>query len=44
MKENKNIEKIFKEECKKYGLLYKMSDIIQAYKKGTEQEEQLSFI
>ncbi len=41
---NRNLEKIFKEECKKYGLFYEMSDIVKAYKKGTEQEEQLSFI
>ncbi len=31
--QNKNLGLIFKEECKKYGLLYKMEDIIKAYKK-----------
>lgn len=41
---NKRLEKIFKEECKKYGLLYKMSDIVKAYKKEFGQEEQLTFI
>jgi DNA repair photolyase len=29
----KNLAVIFKEECQKYGLLYKMHDIIKAYKK-----------
>ncbi len=41
---NKNLEKIFKEECKKYGLLYKMSDIVKAYKHEIKEDEQLSFI
>lgn len=41
---NKNLEKIFKEECERYGLLYRMNDIIKAYKKEVKQEEQLSFI
>ena len=41
---NKNLSKIFKEECERYGLLYKMNDIIKAYKKEAKQEEQLSFI
>ena len=41
---NKNLAKIFKEECEKYGLLYKMSDIVKAYKKEIKQEEQLSFL
>ncbi|MFR2787995.1 MAG: radical SAM protein [Clostridia bacterium] len=41
---NKNLGKIFKEECEKYGLLYRMSDIVKAYKKEMKQEEQLSFI
>lgn len=39
---NKKINTIFRDECKKYGLLYKMCDIIRAYKKNEEQE-QLSF-
>lgn len=41
---NKNLEKIFKDECTKYGLIYKMSDIIKAYKKENLEDEQLSFI
>lgn len=41
---NKNLRKVFKEECKKYGLLYKMSDIVSAYKSKEQQGEQLSFI
>ena len=40
---NKKLSHIFKEECKKYGLLYKMEDIIKSYKKQ-EQNEQLSLI
>lgn len=30
----KQLKTIFKEECRRYGLLYKMEDIIAAYKKG----------
>lgn len=41
---NKNLAKIFKEECNKYGLLYKMEDIIKAYKKNYDYNEQLTFI
>ena len=41
---NKNLGKIFKEECEKYGILYKMNDIVKAYKKEIKQEEQLTFI
>lgn len=41
---NNNLENIFKEECKKYGLLYKMQDIIKAYKKENCEQEQLTFI
>lgn len=41
---NKNLSKIFEQECEKYGLLYKMSDIIKAYKKEIKEAEQLSFI
>ena len=41
---NNNLESIFKEECKKYGLLYKMQDIIKAYKKENSEQEQLTFI
>ena len=40
---NRNLEKIFEEECQKYGLLYKMEDIIKDYKKGGRLE-QLSFM
>ncbi len=40
---NKNLSKVFKEECQKYGLLYKMEDIINAYK-NNDNHEQLSFI
>lgn len=41
---NKNLQRVFAEECKKYGLLYEMNDIINAYKKEIEEDEQLSFI
>ena len=41
---NKNLKKIFNEECEKYGLLYKMSDIVKAYKKEIKEDEQMSFI
>lgn len=41
---NKKLGEIFKEECEKYGLLYKMSDIVKAYKKEINKEEQISFI
>lgn len=41
---NENIFKIFKSECEKYGLLYKMEDIIKAYKKNDYENEQLTFI
>lgn len=30
--QKKHLEQVFIRECKKYGLLYKMNDIIQAYK------------
>lgn len=30
---------VFKEECNKYGLLYKMEDIIEEYKKRNEYEQ-----
>lgn len=38
----KKIYSIFTEECKKYGILYKMSDIIKAYKKEKSNHEQLT--
>lgn len=34
--------KIFTQECDKYGILYKMSDIIKAYKKEKKNNEQMS--
>ncbi len=40
---NENLKNVFEEECKKYGLLYKMKDIIQAYQKR-DDGEQLSFL
>lgn len=33
---------LFTESCKRYGLLYKMQDIIKVYQSGYWQEEQLS--
>ncbi len=41
---NKKIYKVFKEECDKYGLLYKMEDIIKEYKKSDNKCEQLTFL
>lgn len=38
---NHELAKIFQTECERYGLLYRMQDIIQAYKK--KQPRQLSF-
>lgn len=38
----KKLYKVFSEECKKYGILYKMSDIIKAYKKEKSDTEQLT--
>lgn len=40
---NNNLENVFKEECEKYGLFYKMEDIIKAYKKENSEQEQLTF-
>lgn len=40
---NKGLYTVFKEECVKYGLLYKMEDIIKAYRK-VSHNEQLRFI
>lgn len=37
-----HLQYVFQRECKKYGLLYKMEDIIQAYKVHTQHVEQLS--
>ncbi len=38
---SKNLWKTFTEECDKYGIIYKMKDIIKGYRKNYE-EEQLS--
>ena len=38
---NKNIAAVFKEECRKYGLLYKMEDIVKAGKKTNARVKQL---
>ncbi len=35
----KQLWNIFKEDCEKYGIVYKMSDIIKAYKKGYEKDQ-----
>lgn len=35
--------RVFINECKKYGLLYKMEDIIKAYKKTSRKNQQISF-
>ncbi|MCI9093126.1 MAG: radical SAM protein [Coprobacillus sp.] len=41
-KNRNHLEYIFKKECQKYGILYKMEDIIQAYKTKQTKTEQLS--
>ena len=38
----KLLYKVFTDECDKYGILYKMSDIIKAYKKEIKENEQIS--
>ncbi len=38
----KKLYKIFTDECNKYGLLYKMNDIIKAYKKEIKSSEQIT--
>lgn len=38
----KRLYKIFTDECDKYGILYKMSDIIKAYKKAIKVNEQIA--
>lgn len=38
----KRLQYIFQRECKKYGLLYNMKDIIQAYKTHQQRIEQLT--
>lgn len=42
-KNKSHLEYVFHRECQKYGILYKMEDIIHAYKKSHERVEQLSF-
>lgn len=37
-----DLYKVFAKECQKYGILYKMQDIIKAYKKNVNKYEQLS--
>ncbi len=39
----KNIYKVFTDECNKYGILYKMNEIIKAYKKENTNCEQITF-
>ncbi len=38
----KELYKIFKEECDRYGILYNMKDIIKAYKKEIPEDEQMT--
>ena len=38
----KNLYKVFTDECDKYGILYNMQDIINAYKKELKKNEQIS--
>lgn len=38
----KSLWPLFKEECRKHGILFKMQDIINVYQSGFWQEEQLS--
>ncbi len=38
----KHLYKVFTDECDKYGILYKMNDIIKAYKKENTNDEQIS--
>ena len=38
MSKNRKLIKVFQAECEKYGLLYRMSDIIRAYKKAQPQQ------
>ena len=38
MSKNRELIKVFQAECEKYGLLYRMSDIIRAYKKAQPQQ------
>ena len=38
----KQLYKVFTDECDKYGISYKMNDIIRAYKKESTNDEQIS--
>lgn len=38
----KQLYKVFTDECDKYGILYKMNDIIKAYKKKIQNDEQIT--
>ena len=38
----KKLFNVFVTECKRYGILYKMDDIIKAYKKDIKTDEQIS--
>lgn len=40
----KNLYEIFSIECRKYGILYTMPDIIARYKKSSHTDEQLSLL
>lgn len=40
--ERNRLYRVFTEECRKYGILYDMKDIIRAYKKETKENEQLT--
>ena len=37
------LRKVFAEECERYGLIYKMPEIIRYYRKGYYEENQLTF-
>ncbi len=37
------LRKVFAEECERYGLIYRMSEIIRYYRKGYYEENQLTF-
>ena len=38
----KDLYEVFADECDKYGILYKMEDIIKVYKKENINDEQIS--
>ena len=38
----KQLYKVFTDECDRYGILYKMNDIIKAYKKKMQDDEQIA--